>query len=69
MANVIIFVWQKQTLKFLTGQAAWAASFAEAKTFESTWEACDFCMKNSIHKAQIVMRMGDPVYDVMIDIY
>lgn len=69
MVNVMIFVRQKQTLKFLAGNGAWVAAFAGARTFESTWEACDFCMKHSIHKAQIVMRMGDPIYDVMIDIY
>lgn len=69
MRNVIVFVQQKQTFEFLDEQAAWAVSFAEARKFESTWEACDFCMKHSVHKAQIVMRMGDPIYDVMIDIY
>ena len=68
MANVIIFVRQKQTLKFLGPQAVWVIPFAEARTFKSTWEACDFCLKHSIHKAQIVMRMGNPIYDVTIDI-
>jgi len=66
--NVIIFVRQKQTLKFLNERAGWATAFDEARTFQSTWEACDFCLKNSVYKAQIVMRMGDPLYDVMIDI-
>lgn len=69
MGNTIIFVREKMTFKFLNGQAAWAVSFAEARTFKSTWEACDFCLKHSVGKAEVVMRMGDPIFDVTISVY
>ena len=68
MGNVTIFVRQKQTLKFLDQQCVWVDSFAEARTFKSTWEACDFCLKHSFHKAEVVMRMGDPTYDITLDV-
>jgi hypothetical protein len=69
MTSAIIFVREKRTLKFLNGQSAWIVSFSEARTFKSTWEAFDFCLKNSVHKAQIVMRFGDPVYDVTLEVH
>ena len=68
MPRAIIFVREKQTLMFLNDQCAWVVSFSEARTFKSTWEACDICLKNSIHKAQIVMRFGNPIYDVTLEV-
>lgn len=69
MAPTIIFVREKQTLKFLDAQGLWVVSFTGACTFKSTWEAVDFCSKKSVCKAEIVMRMGNPIYDVVIDVY
>lgn len=69
MAPAIIYVRERHMLKFLNEHGSWVVSFAEARTFESTWEACDFCLKKSIHKAEIVMRMGNPIYDVVISVY
>lgn len=62
MAKSIIFVRDNQTLKFLSQQNDWTSSFAEAQVFESTQEACDYCLKHSIDKAEIVLRMGDIRY-------
>ncbi len=69
MTTAIIFVREKQTLKFLNEHGSWVVSFAEARTFESTNEAVDFCLKKSVHNAEIVMRMGNPIYDVTIAVY
>ncbi len=63
MAKPIIFVRDNQALQFLNQQNAWTPSFAEAQLFESTQEACDYCLKHSIHKAEIVLRMDESLYD------
>ncbi|MDB6019028.1 MAG: hypothetical protein JWR19_3517 [Pedosphaera sp.] len=68
MASTSIFVRQKQTLKFFGKHGQWVSSFLEAKTFTSTWEAVDSCAKHRVHGAEIVMRMGEPLYDILIDI-
>lgn len=65
---MLIFIREKRTLRFVNSQGAWVASFAEAATFRSTWEACDFCLKKSVHQAEIVLRMSKPMYDVTINI-
>jgi hypothetical protein len=68
MDSVLIFVRQKQSLKFLTNDGGWAMSFSEARTFQNTWAALDTCMKQGVHRAEIVMRFGSPSYDVLLDI-
>lgn len=67
-SHSLIFVRDTdQGTRFLNRQGGWIASFDEAAMFASTWEAIDFCKKNRIHNAEIVMRIGDPLYDVRID--
>lgn len=67
MAKAFIFVRQKQTLLVLTPHGQWADALDQAHTFKSTWEAAMFCRQQSVVKAEIVMRMGDPIYDITID--
>lgn len=64
----LIFVRERRTLRFIDAQGGWVQSFAEAATFRSTWQAYDFCMKKSVHEAEIVLRIGEPIYDVTIAI-
>ena len=64
----LIFVRQNGTFRFLNLQGDWVARFDEAARFRSTWEACDFCLKKSVHKAEIVLRVGDPAFDTTIDV-
>lgn len=62
------FVRQKLTWKFLSPDGTWVLSFDQARVFVFTWEAADFCCKHDIHQAELVMRMGRPEYDVVIDV-
>jgi hypothetical protein len=66
--QTIRFVRQKLTWKFLSADGAWVLCFDQARVFVSTWQAADFCYKHDIHQAEIVMRMGPPEYDVVIDL-
>lgn len=68
MDSVLIFVRQKQSLKFLTNEGDWIVGFSKACAFPSTWTALDTCMKRDIHQAEIVMRFGAPLYDVVLDV-
>jgi hypothetical protein len=68
MESILIFVRQKQSLKFLGGAGEWVGIFADARTFPSTWAALDTCMKQDVHKAEIVMRFGPFLYDVVLDV-
>ncbi len=68
MAAVVIFVRQKKTFKFLNERGEWTGSFEEARTFGSTWEAIDTCMKQEVCQAEVVMRMGAPRYDMVLDV-
>jgi hypothetical protein len=56
------------TLKFLTGEGIWASEFELAKQFASSAEAVRFCLTHGIKNVEVVLRLGDPVYDVVINI-
>jgi hypothetical protein len=63
----LLFIRERGTQQFIDQQGTKVGSFAEAATFESTWEACDFCYKNGIKGAEIVMRFGEPVREATVD--
>ena len=62
----LIFVREKHSLRFINEQGMWVRSFADAAKFCSTWEAFDFCLKKSVYEAEVVLRIGEPMYDVTI---
>jgi hypothetical protein len=66
--QTIRFVRQKVTWKFVSADGTWVSSFELARVFNSTWEASDFCYKHDVRGAEIVLRMGSPLYDVVIDL-
>ena len=67
-AKSLIFVREKHTFKFLNRRGAWVASFDDAAIFRHSWQAYDFCFEKSVHDADIVLRLGDPSYDVSITV-
>jgi hypothetical protein len=68
MTKAIIFVRQKQTLEYLNEQNNWSADFSAARLFPNTLYAVEFCSKEHIHNVQVVMRMGNSIYDVIFDV-
>lgn len=68
MTRAIIFVRQKQTLEYLNEQNNWSADITIARTFPNTLHAVEFCSNEQLHNVQVVLRMGDPMYDVTFDV-
>jgi hypothetical protein len=68
MDSVLIFVRQKKSLKLLTKKGRWSVNSSDVFLFPNTWAALDTCMKQGVHRAEIVMRFGSPSYDVRLDI-
>jgi hypothetical protein len=67
--GILIFIRQKVTCKFAAKDGRWVEALEDAHTFQSTWHALDFCFKKQIIRAEIVMRMGEERYDVVLDVY
>lgn len=65
-SGALIFVRDQSTLRFLNYEGAWVTSFADAAIFATTGEAFAFCLKQSVHMAEVVMRVGDPRYDIKL---
>lgn len=63
-----VFVQEWRSGKFLSKDGAWIVSLSKAAVFGTTAEAYSFCEKNFVHEADIVLRMGDPEYDVKIPV-
>lgn len=63
-----IFIREKRDAKFLSREGRSVLALCDAMMFASTWDALVYCLAGSIHKAEIVMRMGEPRYDVTLAI-
>lgn len=66
--NSVIFVRQRFTFRFLDENGTSVVPFSKAQTFASIGAAIDFCFKKAVHDAEIVMRMDDPPYDVVLEV-
>ena len=64
----LIFIREKQTCRFIDRRGLWVIPSDEAAHFNSVMEAADFCFKYCNRAAEIVLRMGKPMYDVKIDV-
>ncbi len=66
--KTMVFVREKTTCKFLDENGALIVPFSKALTFGSIPAAINFCFKKSVRDVQIVIRMDDPPYDLVLDI-
>jgi hypothetical protein len=66
--NKFIFVREQRTYLYLSRKGRWVVSLSHAASFGNTLEACDFCFKESVHAAEVVLRSGDPEYDVTLSL-
>jgi hypothetical protein len=66
--NSVVFVRERFTLRFLDENGAAIVPFSRAQTFASIAAAVDFCFKKSVRDAEIVMRMDDSPYDVVLEV-
>lgn len=63
-----VFVREKSSGKVLTEESTWVLTPAEAKLFPTMYDAFHFCRTQQLAGAEIVMRLGLPEFDVVVEV-
>lgn len=65
---VEIFIQQATTGQWLNEQGAWVAEQRQAKVFDCTVEALDYCRNHRISDAQLDFVFADPQFNFVIPV-
>lgn len=61
------YVQNKETQLYLGPKGKWVKEKPQAKTFIGSSEAVDYCLKNHIPQACIVLDFGGKQFDVKVE--
>lgn len=63
-----VFVREKSSGKVLSEENNWVITLAEARIFPTMYDAFHFCRTQQLAGTEIVMRLGLPELDVVVEV-
>jgi len=61
-----VFIQHAVTGLYFKSRKAWVKDEADARCFDGSLTAIDFCLENKIKEVLILLRFGDPQYDIQL---
>jgi hypothetical protein len=61
-----VFIQNAETGLYFKAFKEWVKDENSARCFAGSLEAIDFCLENKIDDAVIVLKFGDPRYDIQL---
>ena len=61
-----VFIQHAVTGLYFKSRKAWVKNEEEARCFNGSLPAIDFCLENKIDEVFILLRFGDPQYDIQL---
>lgn len=63
-AQMKVYIQHTETGLYLRGTSDWVSDQNQARYFSGSIPAIDFCLSNRIDQALLLLRFGDPRYDI-----
>ena len=61
-----VFIQHEETGLYFKDSEHWVKDEKNARTFEGSLQAIDYCFENKIDVVIIVLKFGDPKYDIQL---
>ena len=61
-----VFIQHAVTGLYFKSRTVWVTDENEARSFTGSLSAIDFCLENKLNKVLILLRFGDPQYDIQL---
>jgi len=64
MLSMKVFIQHEETGHYFKDSGHWVKDEKNAQSFEGSLQAIDYCFENKIENVIIVLKFGDPKYDI-----